>query len=236
MSWIQQWVMMAQKISRWKAFQVDTWWTLITNLVSYWKMEDATDYYWSNNWSIVWSPTFTTWKVNNAVTLNWTSQYITIPDNINLTPTNFSINLWVKTSSTAREAIFVKRDAVQWYLLEMNCWTSWDIQFDILDTADRYSRSTNASLNNNAWHMITITANHLNNINIYKDNVEVTYLVHQTWWFINNNTASVLNIWATTPASEYLAWQVDETWFWNKILTAQEITDLYNSGNWQTLI
>lgn len=240
MSWIMQGLISSYKM--WKRFQFDTWWTLTTGLISYYKLEDAIDYYWINNWSWVGSPTYTAWKVNNALTLNWTSQYLTISDWASLTPTDVSISFWIKTTQTTNAVLFMKRNnnapsTFNCYAITINNWVSWDIQLDIYDTTDRYSRSNNISLNDWNWHHIVIIANHLNNIDIYKDWTQVTYTIHQTTGFSNTDTDWPFNIWAWSPTAYWwFNWQLDEVWLWNKVLSSQEITDLYNSWNWQTMV
>jgi len=206
---------------------------ILNDLVSYYKFDwNANDAHGSNNGTINGATSTSSGKINDDYDFDGVNDYITIPDSADLTPVDFSINCWIKTSTTARSSILVKRNTswFAWFIFEINTWAVWDIQLDIYDTADRYSRSTNVSINNWAWHMITVTCNHLNNINIFKDNVEVTYSVHRTWWFTNPNTNWVLNIWTWSPTPfGYYNWKIDEIWIWSKVLSTQEITDLYNS-------
>jgi len=59
-----------------KIFQVDTDGTLNTSLLSYYKLEDAKDYYGSNDLSAAGTVTYVSGKVNNAASLPGTDDYL----------------------------------------------------------------------------------------------------------------------------------------------------------------
>src|SRR5664280_2692195 len=91
-----------------KHFQVDTGGTLLTSLLSYFRMEgDSTDYWGSNNGTDT-AITYNSGngKVNQGAGFNGSTSKITMSGCPITGSGNFSIFVWVKTSSTgARKEI-----------------------------------------------------------------------------------------------------------------------------------
>lgn len=220
--WIKQWRAR-------KAFQVDTWWTLTTWLVSYWKMEDATDYYWSNNWSNSWV-TFSAGKVNNWGVFNWSS-LITVRHNASLNVWNtISMAFWAKTSTTNNGYTIWKWDWTNWILLSVWWVSTWTNTFD----ARMWSSAWLNWISNVAdWnrHLLWFTYD-WTTLKTYKDWVLEQSVARSAT--INNSVNLYLSTrnWSAWPWT----WSLDEIWYWWKVLSTTEWTDLYNSGNWQTMI
>jgi len=227
-----------------KAFQVDTWWTLTTNLVSYWKMEDTTDYWGTNNWTNNWV-TFTTWKVNNWWNYNWSSNYIVLPNSSDFKITwPFTISMWFKTTSPSDMSLFQS-----WSQNINNAWIrlwflSWNFRFETWSNTwwtqwidwEMTTYSSTWYIDGN-WHLIQAIYD-WTTLSIYLDNVlkSSTSWTNNPWyatinyvrlWELNNSWAE---LWY------YLNWMQDEIWIWSKVLSSQERTDIWNSGNWQTMI
>src|SRR3990167_2469213 len=79
-----------------KSFQVDSGSTLTTSLVSYYKLEDATDFYGSNNLTAAGNASFVAGKVNNAVTLDGTDDYLDGGDVMDFDYNqNLSLEAWI---------------------------------------------------------------------------------------------------------------------------------------------
>ena len=77
-----------------KQFQVDSSGTLTTSLVSYYKLEDATDFFSTNNLTNNNSVSFDAGKVNNAADFAATSSYLSLGSLLSNATSNFSMFGW----------------------------------------------------------------------------------------------------------------------------------------------
>ena len=95
-----------------KRFQVDTAGTLTTGIISYYKLEDSTDF-WSTNNGTATNVTFSTGKVNNSGTSSVNTGRIEISQSATLHPTQFSISCWFNSTNvaTTQEVIACLRDS-----------------------------------------------------------------------------------------------------------------------------
>src|SRR3990167_4633296 len=85
-----------------KSFQVDSGSTLTTSLVSYYKLEDATDFYGSNNLTAAGNASFVAGNVNNAVSLDGTDDYLDGGDVMDYERTySFSLVAWIYPDTLA---------------------------------------------------------------------------------------------------------------------------------------
>jgi hypothetical protein len=89
-----------------KGFQVDSLGTLTTNLVSYYKLEDATDFYGSNNLTNNNSVAFDAGKVNNAADFASSSSYLSLGAHLSGSTSSISTFGWVYLSSTSSKGGF----------------------------------------------------------------------------------------------------------------------------------
>jgi hypothetical protein len=221
-----------------KYFQVDTTGTLTTGLVSYYKAEDATDFYGSNNLTPVGSPTYTAAKVNNGFTLNGSSQYLTTSSQI-ISGTAFSISFWLKSAGT--QGTYANAIGNEINVSSNNY--NYDFQYNY-PTANvmnfMYGKGNGSwyglsfgynPSSDTAWHMLTMTYDGTT-IKIYLDGTLVTSVTdtivlstQETW--IGNQKANSNREWYG---------QIDEVGFWNKALSTTEISNLYNNGNGQTMV
>jgi hypothetical protein len=90
-----------------KQFQVDTGGTLTTSLLSYFKLEAATDYYGSNDLTNHNSVTFPAGKVNNGANfLAASSQWLSKSGNLGIDGGACSFSFWVKVASAPSSGSF----------------------------------------------------------------------------------------------------------------------------------
>jgi hypothetical protein len=224
-----------------KQFQVDTNHTLTTSLVSYWKEEDLTDFYGSNNQTGVNSPTFVAGKVNNAINFAaGSSQYSTF------TRTGFptgssdrSLALWVNFTSlpTGDTYLFSYGTRVsnqEWGIAIRKSGTNYVLLFDRFNAGD--AGTVNLISGTGTWiNLIFIYNGTANTLKAY---VNGTLTDTVTTGTENAGTADFGDF-ATRQdqgAGTFFDGKMDEVGFWSKQLSAQEITDLYHGGAGQTMI
>lgn len=216
-----------------KRFQVDTGWTLTTGLVSYYKMEDSTDFWSTRN--LTWNNiSFVSGKVNNCASLNGSNSFFSWSHWLWTWNITFSVSYWVYVTwsqwAYATNFVIWNQDVTNQAMIFSIRQKSWWNDALFLDYPNVSWWSTETRLTYNAWNLIII-----------KKSWD-TYTVK-----INNNTAETLTLsWLNVSNSNLLFWEVywvlffnwkiDECWFWSKVLSTQEDTDLYNSWNWQTMI
>ena len=218
-----------------KQFQVDTGGTLTTSLVSYFKMEDATDYFGTSTLTNYATTTFTSGKVNNAGTFNGSSQYLTADTGF-VGGTAYSVALWAKSDGTQTAyANIISRgvDGTSGFDFQYNHPTASNMNFFWGNGSTNQGLSYAYDPNTDTtWHQLAFTYDGEKEI-IYKDGAVITSSTapidlgtYTTLWF-GQEQANTGRWWLG---------QIDETGFWDKVLTQTEITDLYNGGAGQTMV
>jgi len=218
-----------------KSFQVDTNGTLTTSLVAYYKLNDATDFWGTNDLTNVASVTFVDGKVGNCAQFNGTTQKLT-------TTTQWADGIgamtmagWVFLTSTNQRGLFFGNgeDLVGW-------------QAGVGSTADADSTGNNfdgvaatvawlpfGTFGSANWHFVVMTYDGAGNWNGYVDNGAAVSRVATPH---PNPTGGSSLGWAKQNTADYFFnGNVDEFGFWSKVLSAQERTDLYHGGNGQTM-
>jgi len=218
-----------------KIFQVDTGGTLTTSLVSYWKLEDLTDFFSTNNLTGVGSPTFTAGKVGNALTLDGSTQYATCP--VRLTYADFSLSFWFKTADvTVLQSIFQQRNTGDGNPIVAVFVSGSTLFFRLRDNSGGGLTTTTgkAVSNNTLYHVVVTYTKSSNAMNLYLNNGAADSATFGGGDFSNLNAS---NFGAEAFANtEKLHGQIDEFGLWTKVLSSTEITDLYNGGSGQTMI
>src|SRR3990167_4722974 len=221
-----------------KSFQVDSGSTLTTSLVSYYKLEDATDFFGPNNLTAVNQASFVAGKVNNAVTLDGTDDYLDGGDVLDFERTQaFSVNAWVKRATTgASMSIAGKYDEVNdtgwiFYFPSSNI-----IRLLLANGAANliHVGSNNAFTDTTAYHMYTLVytgSSAASGVSFYVDGaLEADTTVSDSL------TATTLNAISFNIGSDNdgafadMNGLIDEVGVRSKALSTTEITDLYNGG------
>lgn len=226
--------------------------TLLTNLVSWWELGEASgsraDSHGSNTLSATGSPGNTTGKVGNAALLNSTSKYLRSSSS-QLYPGsgNFGLAFWVKLGAAlagATENIIVcGRYTASGNLRSF----AFQIQGDstaqglwrgLLSTdgtgagttlVGTGSYVTQARRPVNEWHHIVLTRN-ASTATLYVDGTfEASTSFSSTLY---NNTASVdFSVNGQGDASATASMTVDQLGYWSRELTTVDVAALYNVGN-----
>ncbi len=202
---------------------------LLTDLVSYYKLEDVNDSHGANSLTNTNAVTFTAGKLNNAGTFaSASSQKLTKTSAVGLSMNSAgSISCWVKRNGAAGtlagmvevgtsgvESMGLAINATQVYLLGYHASSLTTL---IIETG---------ALANATWtHYVATWATGANNTKLYKNGaVDGTATL-----VVPTLTANItLGYFAAGPT--YLNGQLDEVGLWNRALTLAEVQQLYGSG------
>lgn len=220
-----------------KVFQVDTGGTLTTSLVSYFKLEDATDFFGPNNLTNNGSCTFTTGKVGNALNLtsNGSSQYLSIGSPLSVNTTNITMACWVNLPDTSRHGCFMHNGSTtggNGYSIGVgngDFSTNGNTLMLLIDSVAFVSSTISIGT---GWHLVGVSRN------------------ATTWkfWLDGAQVGTTSTTSPGTPAGAFFMGNdyngtdrffnnlIDEAGFWNKELSTTEWSNLYNGGSGQTMI
>ncbi len=227
-------------------FQVDTAGTLRTGLIAYYKLEEATgatraDAYNSNNLTDANSVVQVTGKINNGAGFTRTSSQKLSIASASISPAydggDMSLAFWTDfTDTTNLGGVMAKLNNADNHGFRV--FTNHDgagtIFYQAYSSSGNYGNFySNVNSGDGIWHLGIITRTG-STIKIYIDNVDKTTEESHggTIGDISNTAAFELG---NDPAG-YYSGSLDEVGWWNKVLSAQEMTDLWNSGNGQTMV
>lgn len=220
-----------------KSFQVDTGGTLTTGLVSYYKLGDTYDFYGSNNLTNNGGATFGAGKYNNGVDFGSSNstKYLS-----NSTVTGFpsgtgnrSVSLWVKpTAASAYVASMgggTSPSFNQWSIYINSDYTKLGVD----NNGNGAVGTSFTAINDGNWHHIVATWDG-SNTNFYVDGTARGSVANAT--VPVNTTNTYFNIGNRVAYNDgKVSGMIDEVGVWSKALSTTEISDLYNSGNGQTM-
>jgi hypothetical protein len=227
---------------------------LVDNLVSYWKMDEASgnraDSHGSN--TLVDNDTVgsDTGKIGtyaaNFVATN--TEWLEIADasqtGLDFNGSSFSFSLWVYHTSqpaSGDEHLYFSK----WHASTPAYFCSYHnnggvprFQLQCYDTGTPTENiaflSPNQTLSNNTWYHIVVTFDPASTgtATFYVNGVSIGSDDNASWSGTMNNSAGGFAIGALTGGgSRYMDGRIDEVGVWNRVLTADEVTSLYNSGN-----
>lgn len=220
--------------------------SLATNLVSYWELEESSgtrvDSHGSNNLSDISTVTSATGKQGNAADFEFSnSERLRITDATQTGldgMTKLSVSAWVYAEShTATYPQIVGK----WQEASNRCYALCKVgsayRFYVSQTGGA-TIATVASITAPAtgvWHHVVGTFEAgTNNLKIYVNGTLENSATATSISSIHNGTNSFYigytDLFASNSAG-YWDGLIDEVGVWDKVLTASEVTDLYNSGN-----
>lgn len=221
-----------------KAFQVDTGGTLTTNLRVYYKQEDLTEYYLGGgtyDQTGVGSPTFAAGKVSNALTLDGSSQYTTIPTGAMPHQQNMSIAFWFKFSSTVGGKYMGGETGGG-----KNMYIDYDNNAAGVLRWNKLTGGTNKACDY-TWtddtnpHLLILTHDSTNGMKMYFDG-NTTPVATNTDTSAPEDPSAVWEWGSFSGLNSPLGGYIDEGGIWTKTLSTTEVTDLYNGGSGQTMV
>lgn len=216
------------------AFQINTDGTLTNSLVAYYKLEDSTDIWAWNNATSTTGMTYTSGKVNNAGTFDGSTSNIQVPWSLFPNATNeFTIGFWLKLNQTATNQMFFGGARWSKWVLGYIAWGNLVFSKPwIVDLSTGYTWWTST------WNYFIFEASQANGMRIFMNNTVIASNANMTnfvttWdpFTIGNymNNGSIASSWTVDG-------QIDEMGIWSQQLSAQDKLDLYNLGNWQTMV
>ena len=229
-------------VSLMKQFQLDTGGTLTTGLISYYKLEDATDFYSTRNLTVN-GTTFPagSGKVSNAANFNGVSQNLDGGNVFAFERTDsFSISLWANRASGGPFVISKENATIgRGWLLQWAGGTS-QLHFYLqnLDPSNGIHVNTTNAFTTGTWFHIVITYNATSlasGMKIYVNNVPQPLAIVEDNLTSSTVFTDAFRIGQSADGLGAMTGSVDEVGVWSKALSQPEITDLYNGGNGQTM-
>lgn len=217
-------------------FSVDTDGTLTTNLISYYKLENSNDSFGSNNMTNVSSVTFGTGKVSNCannfngVTARWLTYATPLTSSV-----EFSCASWINLATTSSHGtVFSMGTSGGWGIgvggTEFG--TAGNKLFGLAGGVAWKNFNVDIGI---GWHHIVLTKDSTT-WKGYIDAVVCPTTFGGTIIAPTGNSTIGANVVTFLPQYRLFDGKIDELGVWSKALTLQEITDLYNGGNGQTMI
>ncbi|MCC6404780.1 MAG: tail fiber domain-containing protein, partial [Candidatus Yanofskybacteria bacterium] len=209
-------------------FAVDTGLSLLTGLVSYWRMDEASgnnvaDAIGSNPGTSV-SATVVAGKISNGRDFGGTAYVDTA-----LAPSGYagiSFSVWVNLGTEGNYPMVMSYGTTAGNPPELRFYSTTGY-IEWVARSSNTGVTDNVNLAGTGWHHIVATTDGTT-LRLYKDGA----LVGQNAVATTIDSATPLRFGARSDgAALYLDGTLDEAGVWSRELTQQEITDLYNSGN-----
>ena len=205
---------------------------LIDDLVSYWKLDEASgnalDAHASNDGTDTNTVGSDTGKIGNARSFNGTNERFNVgnPASLQLSNANITIACWIKTADAGASYRNILTKDSAWVLgLKDNVLQSydWSGSGDHLGSGD---------ISNDAWRHVAVVlqAGVSSGSQLYLDGA-----TNGSAWTVGTNNTQTNNVAigglsSNLGDSEYYAGLIDELGIWNRALSGGEIASLYNSG------
>ena len=206
---------------------------LTTDIVAYYKMDgDATDSVGSNNGSVT-GATLTTGKINQGYSLSGSSQYITISTGSEFDDldTAMTIIAWIKLTATDNECIIGKYDATDNHRFILHRISGGKLS-TILGhgTATDVSITGGTTLSTGVWYHTALTYDGTD-AKLYINGSSDATPVTASGALSFNGETTYIGRYDDSSGSGYFSGVIDEVGIWNRALSSNEITALYNSGD-----
>lgn len=222
---------------------------LTDNIISYWKLDEssgnAADSVGANTLTNNNSSTYVSALINNGVSLNGSTQTLSVASDLGITSGNWSVSTWIKPSSlpssdTSAGAFggncfcFVNKDnatnnvIIYLYLLRIGGIQTIAVNRQKQNTANAAVEYTFTTPTNSFTH-VAGTYNGTT-LTLYVNGASVGTPLATSGTGASGG-ADQTGIGAyISGASAYFPGIVDETGIWSRALTSNEITSLYNTG------
>jgi len=214
--------------------------SLKTSLYSAYNGEsNANDSFGSNNGTPQGGLTYATGKIGNAFNFNGTNSYVNLGnDKFNFTG-NFSISGWIYLNTVSgnqgilSNLSFVSPNISNGFLLLMR---NQKLSFELYQNNNTYTPITStANLNSSTWYHISIVRVASQSTKIYINGIldNSNSSTYNPTYSSSIPIPSTIGAWKydSTNVAQYTNGRIDALNVWQKELTQEEITDLYNSGN-----
>ena len=187
-----------------------------------------------NSFEIVGSGAFLNTK---SVNFDGTNDYVDLgnPTELQFT-TSFSISLWFKSSDTS-DYILISKDKTNGHLTNDRSWALWGnrfggtnvIIFNIRKGSSGFSVIGTTDHNDGNWHHVVATFEASTAMKLYVDgNLEATNTTSIPADI--NDVGTNVNIGRAANSFYYMNGNIDEIGLFNGVLSASNVTTIYNSG------
>src|SRR5579859_180079 len=229
-----------------KGFQLDTNGTLTTSLKDYYKLEDANDYWSTNNLSAAGTVAYDTGKVINSAGFGTSTNpgnYLYINSNLGVSG-NVSFSFWVKINAqpgTNGEEYLIEQGNASDHVENLVEYRDSGGTKQLVWTRGRHGTANDQlvvakTLTTGTWYHIAYTYDGTN-VEGWVNDVSQGTKASSGNGASGSNDAFALGAQAiATQGSAPAPANIDEAAVWNKKLSNQEIADLYDSGSGQTMI
>ncbi len=206
---------------------------LLNGLVAYWDLDDdAIDSHSTFDGTEVASPTYGAGIINNGITLSGASnQSVNFGNDSALNPSEMSVSLWFKADSIANlETLFSRQSSSSPY-------PSYDIRFNSSSQINPYvvcggsakSITSTTTFSTGTFYHLVLTVDGTD-MRIYVDGSSDATPV-STGAAITGGTENTILGAHSTAGSRGFDGIIDEVGVWNRALSADEVTTLYNGGS-----
>lgn len=211
---------------------------LIDNLISYWKLDEASgaryDSHGSNDLTDNNTVVSATGKIGTAADFEATnSEYLSITDNASISTgdIDFTFSCWVYAESLVNYPIILRKgsdvnDNVEYVLYYDTVNNA--LKFGVSGSASYQEVSSGSALSTGTWYFIVCHHDSVNNQLAISVNNGTLQTVSRTQG-VDDGTFP-FTIGASVGQSLYWDGLIDEVGFWKRVLTSQERTLLYNQG------
>ncbi len=219
---------------------------LTDNLISYWKLDEssgnAADAHGSNTLTNNNTATYAAAKINNGVTLNGSSQYMSIADasqaGLDIVG-DMSIAFWINFSSYSASTFyylmgkctFTGNSTRQWLIFK-NVTGNNKIDWEMTDGVNQIRQGVAWTPTACTWyHVVAVYDASAGAVQFYVDGSALTNI---TGFYTSiQNTSAPFEIGSTVDGvrSFYTPASYDEVGIWSRALSSGEVSQLYNSGS-----
>ena len=211
---------------------------LTDGLVAYYKLDEssgnATDSVWGFTMTNTNTCTFSAWKINNGANTHPTgNKYFEVANDLwlNGSSQNWTVSMWIYPSGTISTQQVFLNWSDNWYRIfnYIERFSSacrlvrvrWGIAADVCSKSQTFSDAT--------WYHICWRYN-WTTLNLKINDWTATTFGSSgngSWtWYTDTATIGAYNGWGTNFKG-----MADEVWFWNRNITDDEVTALYNGGS-----
>jgi len=176
-------------------------------------------------------------KINGALTFNGTSDRIIVPDtpDLNFGTGDFSITFWMKTQASGTMRLVSKRGSgtpnvgYEIYVTDGQPSVGFYISDD---TTYVHTPAIGATdIRDGSWHHIVVSFDRGNNVAAYIDgNIEGAKAISSIQGSVTSPIDLYIGDSSLNPGTSYFKGSIDDVRIYNKALTSDEVTRLYNSG------
>ena len=149
---------------------------------------------------------------------------------------SFSISLWFKSSDTS-DYILISKDNTSGHLTNDRSWALWGnryggtnvVNFNVRNGSNSFAVQSTSDYNDGSWHHLVATYEASTALKVYVDgSLEATNTTSIPSSI--NNVGTNVNIGRAANGVYYANAKIDEVGLFNSVLSASNVTAIYNSG------